>query len=166
MKTTTLIELNPQTQLFCIAHESVMYYYPSAADSGCNNGWSALGIFDIMDANGYGFVEPQQYNQSVNNVTISNTGQVVQLQPQAVQYANILNYGYQVRGYLPMLDVTMTQYLACQQRSCSSGTDNTPPTAWDYMYLALADGDNYVAVDDIENGMWVYNAGTDMGWTN
>ena len=150
----------------CYGNESVMYYYPSAADSGCNNGWSALGIFDIMDANGYGFVEPQQYNQSVNNVTISNTGQVVQLQPQAVQYANILNYGYQVRGYLPMLDVTMTQYLACQQTGTCSGTDNTPPTAWDYMYLALADGDNYVAVDDIENGMWVYNAGTDMGWTN
>jgi hypothetical protein len=62
-----------------------------------------------MFASGYGFVEFQQYNESLNSVAIfGSQSNTIQLEFQAVQYANILNYEYQVRGYLPMLDATMT----------------------------------------------------------
>ena len=148
----------------CYGNQSDLYYYPGAQDSSCNGGYSALGLFDIADANGWGAIEPQQYNQSINNVYDTNNGQYYQLEPNAVQWANIINYGYQVRGYEPYLLVTMTQVLACEQYPSCPGTDNSGATAWGQMWDALASGNNYVAGDEITNGMDIFNSDTDIGW--
>ncbi len=149
----------------CYGNQTSLYYYPNAQNSSCSYGFSALGLFDIIDANGHGFVEPQQYNQSLNNVYDTNDGQYYQLEPQAVQYSNILNYGYQVRnGEEPLMWGTMTQVSACNTHPACSGEDNSPATAWGQMWNALAYGNNQIGSDEITYGLDNWYSGTDMAW--
>ncbi len=151
----------------CYGGSYNLWYYPIAEDSTCNGYFSALGIFDIMYANGKGFFEPQQYNSTVTNYYINgNRSQPVSTEVQAMQYSNIVNYGFQIRNETTLFPVITTQGLACAQVGGCSGTDNPPATAWGAMYNALAAGNNTPGAYAITQGLWPWSSGTDMGYLN
>jgi hypothetical protein len=144
---------------------SALYYYPNASiNLSCNDGYNAIALFQLMTADGYGIVEPQQYNQNISYVCDWPTNNpCFYLEPQAIEYSNILNVGYQAYGSLPPLEITMTEMEACAQQNNCQSTDNSGPEAWGQMWDALSYGNNEVASWNIYF-MDYYSCGTDMGW--